>query len=79
MVTERRKPKTVPKVTAVYRIEPQERAAQIASQRALIDELRARGLPTSMATSILEKLITDRDAAAMQDRVETASARRRDG
>jgi len=74
MVTERRKPKTVPKVTAVYRIEPQERAAQIASQRALIDELRARGLPTSMATSILEKLIT-----AMQDRVETASARRRDG
>ena len=60
-------------------IETQDRAAQIASQQALIDELRARGLPTYMATNILEKLITDRDAAIPHDRTETVIARRRDG
>jgi hypothetical protein len=41
----------------------------IASQEALIAQLRSRGLPTYMATNILEKLITDQDAAAARTRL----------
>ena len=44
-----------------YRLD---RSIEIARHEALIDALRARGLPTYMAANILEKLLTDRDALA---------------
>jgi hypothetical protein len=41
----------------------------IEGQRAVIRQLRARGLPTYMATGLLEKLISERDAAAVEVRL----------
>lgn len=41
-----------------------DRAAEIARHEALIRALGARGLPTHMATNILEKLMAEQDAVA---------------
>jgi len=51
-----------------------DRSEEIARHEALIGDLRARGLPTYMATNILEKLITDRDAAAADARMHRHAA-----
>jgi len=48
----------------------------IEGQRAVIRQLRARGLPTYMATNILEKLISERDAAAVDARMRLFAAPR---
>ena len=41
----------------------------IEGQRAVIRQLRARGLPTTMQATILRKLISERNAAAAQARM----------
>jgi hypothetical protein len=41
----------------------------IQKQQAVIELLRARGLPTCMATTILERLVSDRDAVTARQAV----------
>ena len=41
----------------------------IEGQRAVIRQLSARGLPTDKQTSILRKLISERDAEATDERI----------
>jgi len=46
----------------------------IEGQQAVIRQLRARGLPTHMANHLLEKLISERDAAAAEARMRLFAA-----
>jgi len=51
-----------------------DRAAEIARHEALIRELGARGLPTHMATNILEKLIAEQGGIAARAGTQRAVA-----